>query len=387
MKMKTKIFITAVITALFTCGITTWCCLGLIYPIQRSDTASKLSLIDSLLEGTYLYDYDKELAGEYALMAYVAALDEPYTQYYPADMFSSYQNAITEGYTGIGITVSVNKDNKIEIISVAEDSPAMDAGIIEGDLLTAIEGTQYDGSQLTEAVGVIKGGAIGSSVNVTVLRNDTEEINMTIERRDIISHSVEGKMLDDGIGYISISSFNAPSSTGNSTSSEFTAALKELSDSGMEKLIIDLRDNPGGVLSEVCAIADTILPEGLITYTEDKHGVRKEYVSDKECINLPMVVLINGNSASAAEVLTGALKDHDHATVVGETSFGKGIVQNVLTLFDGSGLALTSAKYYTPNGECIHEIGIEPDILIETDETKGSADVQLQKAIEIIKEK
>lgn len=387
MKTRTKIFITAVVTALLTCGITTWCCFGLLRSIPYSSAADKLGLVDSILEETYLYDYDKELAGEYALMAYVAALDEPYTQYYPADMFSSYQNAISEGYTGIGITVSVNKDNKIEVISVAEDSPAKDAGIIEGDILTAIEGTQYDGSQLTEAVGVIKGGAIGSAVNVTVLRNGTEEIDMTIERRDIIAHSVDGKMLDDGVGYISISSFNAPSSTGNSTSSEFAETVKELSDSGMEKLIIDLRNNPGGVLGEVCTIADTILPEGLITYTEDKHGIRKEYTSDKECIKLPMVVLINENSASAAEVLTGALKDHDWATVIGETSFGKGIVQNVLTLLDGSGLSLTSAKYYTPNGECIHEIGIEPDIFVGTDESTGSADAQLEKAIEVIKEK
>ena len=182
----------------------------------------------------------------------------------------------------------------------------------------------------------------------------------------------------------------------HSTYSEFCENIQSLQEQGMDKLIIDLRDNPGGVLTGACDIADMLLPEGTITYTENKSGERKYYNSDAEWLDIPMAVLINGNSASASEVLTGALKDYKKATVVGTKSYGKGIVQDVYPFYDGSGISITSAKYYTPNGVCIHDVGIEPDVNVEMPEKykdesismiERSEDVQLQKAIEIIKEK
>lgn len=387
MRTKTKIVLAVIITAMVTSVATAWGGLHYVRTVMNSEVSGKLAILKTMLDENYLYDYDENLANEYALAAYVSSLGEPYTSYYPPEVFNSYQDAIAEGYTGIGITVSVNSNNQIEIISAVEGSPAYEAGILPGDILAAVEGVEYDGSQLTEAVTVVKGGAAGTKVNITILRNGTEKIDLTVERNDIVDSSVKGKMLDSGIGYIRITSFNMPSSeSSGSTSSEFEKNLKELQNQGMDRLIIDLRDNPGGVLTEACTIADTLLPEGVITYTEDKKGKRVEYKSDAACTDIPMVILINGGSASASEVLTGALKDYGMATVVGEQSYGKGIVQNVYTLLDGSGLTVTAAKYYTPSGVCIHDIGIEPDITVSSSE-RDDSDMQLNKAIEVIKEK
>ena len=222
-------------------------------------------------------------------------------------------------------------------------------------------------------------------------------VDMSFTRDDIATDSVDGEMLNDNIGYIRVTGFNTTSDNGEkSTFSEFKDKITELQSSGMSKMIIDLRDNPGGVLDEACNMADMILPEGIITYTETKSGKRTDYNSDAESLDIPIVILINENSASASEVFTGALKDYGKATVVGKKSYGKGIVQSVLPFYDGSGMSLTVAKYYTPNGTCIHGIGIEPDVEVDMpDEYKDmyasmvehDKDTQLQKAIEIIKEK
>ena len=222
-------------------------------------------------------------------------------------------------------------------------------------------------------------------------------VDMSFTRDDIATDSVDGEMLNDNIGYIRVTGFNTTSDNGEkSTFSEFKDKITELQSSGMSKMIVDLRDNPGGVLDEACNMADMILPEGIITYTETKSGKRTDYNSNAESLDIPIVILINENSASASEVFTGALKDYGKATVVGKKSYGKGIVQSVLPFYDGSGMSLTVAKYYTPNGTCIHGIGIEPDVEVDMpDEYKDmyasmvehDKDTQLQKAIEIIKEK
>lgn len=405
MSDKKKIVLTAVITAVVTafisCNATSFVKdrLAMYFPADNEDIAfsNKIKVVEGILDKKYLYDYDKSELRDNALIAYVNSLDEPYTHYYTADEFSSYIGNVQDGYVGIGVIVGVNDDNMIEIIAPFEDSPAYAAGIQPGDILKAVEGEEYNGDMLTDAVNSIKNGKEGTTVNITLLRNGTEEINLDVERRDISSESVKSEMLDDSIGYMRITGFNMQSENGeHSTSTEFADSLSELESSGMEKLIIDLRDNPGGVLDEACDIADMLLPEGTITYTEDKNGERKYYNSDAEFKDIPIVILINGNSASASEVLTGALKDYDRAVVVGTTSYGKGIVQDVYPFYDGSGISLTSAKYYTPNGICIHEIGIEPDVELEMPEeykdmyasmVEHDDDVQLQKAIEIIKEK
>ena len=399
MSNKLKIIIAVIVTAFVTFLATVAGFTALYLFTHRGDNSfnEKLDLIDSILESKYLYEYDKGEMGENALKAYIEALDEPYTEYYTPQEFSSYTEMLQDGYTGIGIIVSVTDDDKILIIAPFENSPAYEAGIEPGDILKAVDGVEYTGSELNEAVNVIRGGKEGTVVNITIEKKDGSEENLNIIRSDISDESVKSEMLDGGIGYMRITQFNMESENGShSTSTEFSEQLKELTDGGADRLIIDLRDNPGGILQEACGIADELLGEGVITYTEDKNGKRENYNSDADMVDIPLVVLINGNSASASEVLTGALKAYDRAEIVGETSFGKGIVQDVYSLLDGSGISLTTAKYYAPDGVCIHEIGIEPDVVCEMpEEYKNSyastvehdKDTQLQKAIEIIKEK
>lgn len=399
MNNKAKIFIAVVITAIVTSIVTLGASTYMRYSISGGEKAftNKLEMLDAILDLKYLYDYDKDELRENALKAYVDALDEPYTGYFSPEEFDEYTEALQDGYTGIGIIVAVDDEDRIIVLAPFEDSPAYKAGIEPGNILKAVDGVDYSGSELNEAVSVIRGGREGTTVDITIIKESGEEVTLTVERSDISDNSVKSEMLDGGIGYIRITQFNMESENGShSTSTEFKSKLDELNNQGMERLIIDLRDNPGGLLPEVCDIADTLLPEGTITYIEDKNGKRQTYSSDPECVDIPMVVLINGNSASASEILTGALKDYGAATVVGTTSFGKGIVQDVYTLPDGSGISLTTAKYYTPSGVCIHEIGIEPDIEVEMPEEyknkyastiEHSKDTQLQKAIEIIKEK
>lgn len=356
----------------------------------------KMNAVDTILESRYLYNYDKNELGEKAIKAYVEALNEPYTHYYSADEFASYIGNIQDGYVGIGIIVSVNENNQIVVIAPTENSPAYEAGILPMDILKAVDGVEYNGDKLSEAVSHIKGGKEGTTVNLTLIRNNAE-YNVTVARKNITTSTVNGEILENNIGYIRITQFDMQSESGEvSTYSEFKSEFEKLQKNGMTKLIIDLRDNPGGVLTETCEIADYLLPEGVITYTETKDGTRKYYNSESSCVDMPIAVLINGSSASASEVLTGALKDYGKAVIIGTKSFGKGIVQDVYPFTDGSGISMTSAKYYTPNGICIHGTGIEPDISIDLpDELKDyyistlehDKDTQLQKALEVIREK
>lgn len=397
---KKKTFLIVVITAVVSCTVTSLAkdILSVVSLSKNKDISfvQKINAVNTFLEKEYLYDFDNSEMNENAVKAYVESLNEPYTHYYPAPEFLSYIGNIQEGYVGIGVVVGINSDNLIEVISAVEDGPAFNMGIMPGDILKAVDGVEYDGNGMTEAVNAIRIGKEGTTVELTLLRND-EEISVSIERKTIHSESVKSEMLEKDIGYMRITGFNMPSETDEkSTHTEFKEHIAKLQDGGMKKLIIDLRDNPGGVLTEVCDIADDLLPEGVITYIEDKNGERKYYNSDANSIDIPLVVLINGNSASASEVLTGALKDYGKAVIVGETSYGKGIVQNVYSFSDGSGISMTSAKYYTPNGICIHDKGIEPDVKIDAGEeyknsyitlTEHEKDIQLQKALEIIREK
>lgn len=399
-KIVLAVVTTAAITAIISSTATSYVkdTFGALLPTDDEDKAfsNKMKVVEMLLDNKYLYDYDKDKLRENAVKAYVDGLDEPYTHYYPAEEFTSYIDNIQDGYIGIGVIVGVNDDNQIEVIAPFEGSPAFEAGIEPEDIITAVDGTAYSGDMLTEAVNSIKSGKEGTDVLITVLRNG-EEKSFTVTRGDISSESVSAKMLDENIGYMRISAFNMESKNGeHSTATEFKEELSKLQADGAKSLILDLRDNPGGVLDVACDIADELLPEGAITYTEDKDGERKYFNSDEQHIDIPIAVLINGNSASASEVLTGALKDYGRAVVIGEKSYGKGIVQDVYPFYDGSGISFTSAKYYTPNGICIHDIGIEPDVAVEMDDQfkdmyasmiAQENDAQLKKAIEIIKEK
>lgn len=358
----------------------------------------KLDTVNTYLDKNYLYedvDYDK--ANDEAIRAYVDSLEEPYTHYYSEDEFDAYIGRVEESYVGIGIIISADtQTDKIVIVSPLKDSPAYNAGFKSGDFIVAVDGKNFAAKDMEECVALIKSGKAGSKVKITIERNG-ELKDYSVRREEIVEESVQYKMLEDGIGYISITAFNVSGDNSDaSTYTEFVDAVENLNEKGMKKLIIDVRDNPGGVLGIVRDIADYILPEGIITYTETRHGVRNEYKSDKNELDIPMVVLINKASASASEILAGALKDYDRAEIVGETSFGKGIVQNVFPFSDGSGMSMTVSKYYTPNGISIHEVGVEPDFKVELpeqykenyiSEIPDGEDTQLNKALELLKDR
>ena len=395
MKIKHKIILTAVITAIATTAVLGAVGYAVIYKTTSLDKfEKKISMINRYLEDDYIYEYDEDKMLEQAVAGYVEGLDEKYTYYYNPEEFKSYTESLQDSYVGIGVIVSVNDYDQIEVVAPFEDSSAYEADVKPGDILAAVEDEEFTGKRMSKAVAKIKGGEEGTTVNLTFIR-DGEVLEKTIERRRVSSESVKSEMLDNNIGYMRITAFNMEDEgSDQNTHTEFAEHYNDLVDKGMKKLIIDLRDNPGGALDVVTEIADDILPEGLITYIEYKDGTRKEIMSDDNSIDMPIAVLINENSASASEVLTGALKDYGVATVIGKTSYGKGVVQSVIPFRDGSGMSLTIAKYYSPNGVCIHVTGIEPDIEVELPEEyqdyyisaiEHDKDTQLKKAIEVLK--
>ena len=403
MKSYVKIIITAVLTLVITFLATA--AVFVLNPIilykpltGNGGLAMRLNQINKYLDAEYLYeDVDYNKASDWAIKGYVESLEEPYTHYYTSDEFAEYLGKVEESYVGIGVIISADtQEDKIVVISPVKDSPAYEAGVKSGDYILAVDGESFTANGMDACVSRIKSGAEGTEV-VLKLERDGEVKDYVVTRRKIVENSVSSKMIDDKIGYISISGFNTNSEGSvESTYTEFVLAVDELSSQGMQKLIIDVRDNPGGVMDIVVDIADYILPEGIITYTETRSGKRKEYKSDSEELNIPMAILINGSSASASEILAGALKDYGRATVIGTKSFGKGIVQNIFPFSDGSGMSMTVAKYFTPNGVSIHNTGVEPDIIIELSEEYKDAyisdipigqDTQLNKAIEVLKTK
>ncbi len=395
METRTKIILTSVITAVSTAAVMGAVgCYAMIYKSSVFDKfEKKVSMINRYLESSYIYDYDENEMVESAVSGYVDGLDEKYTHYYTPKQFKTYNESLQDSYVGIGVVVSLNKNDQIEVISPFEGSSAYESGVKPGDIIVGVDDEEFSGSSMEEAIAKIKGGKEGTTVKIKFMR-DGKPIEMTIERRRVSSESVKSEMLSNKTGYIKISAFNTNDEGSDiDTYTEFKENYEKLKEQGAQKLIIDLRDNPGGALDVVCNIADEILPEGLITYMEYKDGHREEFKSDKNEIDLPMAVLINENSASASEVLTGALKDYKKATVIGKTSYGKGVVQSVIPFSDGSGMSITIAKYYSPNGVCIHGTGIKPDIEVDLpEELQGeyasniehSKDTQLQKAIEIL---
>ncbi len=356
------------------------------------DTEKKLTYIDKLLQKYYVDEltdeqYDDMIENIYT--GYVAGVGDKYTTYMDVDTFEDFIESTNGQYAGIGASVSTDKtDNKVTIVTTFSGSPAESVGLESGDKIISVEGEEVFGDDLDTAISKLKGEP-GTDVTFDVLKNSTGEIEtVTATRANIDVPTVEYEMLEDNIGYIRLSAFDKV------TSEQYKTALNDLVSQNAESLIIDLRDNPGGLLTVVCEIADTLLPEGVIVYTEDKDGDREYLYSEDGAVDLPVVVLINEYSASASEVLTCALRDHGVATVVGEQSYGKGVVQSLFPMPDGSALKITISKYYSPNGYSINDVGITPDYVVPFDEMMyGSAynlpieeDTQLQKAIEILSE-
>lgn len=353
------------------------------------DTVSKVEELVKYIDLYYNDEYTTEDIQNGILSGVMEGLGDPYSVYYTKEKYKDLQMSTTGTYYGIGAGLAQNVDTMVVTISkVYEGTPAAEAGLLAGDKLVTVGDIDATSMEVSELVTHIRGKE-GTKVHLKVYRESTNEyLEFDVERKNIELPSVEGKMLDNGIAYIQISEFQT------NTATQFEEILTNLEKQDMKGLIVDVRSNPGGLLKSVVQILDDILPEGTVVYTEDKYGKKDVYSSDAKCINYPMVVLVNENSASASEIFAGAIKDYKYGTLVGTKTFGKGIVQSIFPLEDGDALKITTAKYFTPNGNYIHGVGIEPDVELEyeysgkTDEAYDMKyDNQLQKAIEIMNDK
>lgn len=350
---------------------------------------SKIDYIQEIIDKDYYQEPDSEKYIDGILKGMVASLEDPYSVYLTEKEYSDIMEDNEGVFGGIGVIVTPGEDNMITVVSPIEDTPGERAGIRSGDKIIKVEDEEFTADQMDRAVTVMKGEP-GTEVALTILRekrdgsNDIKEL--TIIREEIRANSVKSSMIDE-LGYIKLTSFD------ELTYGEFKEELNNLKGQNMEGLIIDLRNNPGGLLSSCRDITDELIGKGDIVYTEDRDGKREYLKSGANELDMPLVILINGGSASASEILAGAVKDHEKAKLVGNTTFGKGLVQNIRQLPDGSGLKLTISQYYTPNGTNIHGVGIAPDYEVELPEDiEGigveyiEQDTQLQKAIEVIRE-
>ena len=345
----------------------------------------KTSLLQSIIDKYFLFDEDMTKVEDGIYAGMMNGLDDPYTVYYTKEEYKAL-NEDTEGkYSGIGATVSQNPKTKIiTIVNVFDNSPAKEGGLLPGDIIYKIDGEEVTGTDLDVLVKTKIRGMEGSSFTMTVIRgDDKKQVDLNLTRRSIEVQTVSSKMLNDGIGYVAVSQFDAV------TSEQFKSNIESLKSQGMKKLIVDLRGNPGGLLDQVVDMLDYILPEGLVLYTEDKNGNREEYYAkDPGELKIPMVVLVNENSASASEVFTATFKDFKWGKVVGKTTFGKGIVQNVLPLGDGTAIKITTQHYYPPSGYDLHKVGIKPDVDVDLNEGAvigSDSDNQLSTAVDILK--
>ena len=345
----------------------------------------KTSVLQNIIDRYFLFDEDMTKVEDGIYAGMMNGLGDPYTVYYTKEEYKAL-NEDTEGkYSGIGAVVSQNPNSKIiTIVKIFDNSPANDAGLQVGDIIYKIDGEEVAGTDMDILVKTKIRGEEGTSFKMTVLRgDDRKEVELDLIRRSIEVETVAGKMLDNNIGYIAVSQFDAV------TSEQFKSNIESLQSQGMTKLIVDLRGNPGGLLDQVVDMLDYILPDGLVLYTEDKYGEREEYYSDgSHELKIPMVVLVNENSASASEVFTATFRDFEWGTVVGKTTFGKGIVQNVLPLGDGTAVKITTQHYYPPSGYDLHKVGIKPDLEVDLNEGAKigtDSDNQLSAAIDILK--
>ena len=350
--------------------------------VANEKTTEKLGVLENTIKQYFWQDVDESTLEEGVYKGLLESLDDPYSVYYTHDELVQLQQQ-TEGiYYGIGAYISQdNEMGYVRVSKIIKNTPAEASGLQQDDYIYKVDGEDMQGKDSSYVVSKIKGEA-GTKVTITVVREDaTDPIDIEVERQKIESPTVEYQMLDNDMAYIQITEFDLV------TTEQFEEAYKQAQADGMKGLILDLRSNPGGNLSTVCDIARMILPKGLIVYTEDKYGKREEYTCDgANQIKVPLVVLTNGYSASASEILAGAVKDYGIGTLVGTTTYGKGIVQKVINLSDGSAVKLTVSNYFTPNGNNIHKIGIDPDVEVEFDaeQYKNGVDNQLEKAKEVL---
>ena len=368
--------------------------------VNFDKVAAKMTMIEQIINQHFLYEEDTSNVEDYIYRGMLAGLDDPYSTYYTAEDYKTMQESTSGTYSGIGAMISQSRTTGLcTIVKVFEGTPAMEAGMKPGDVIYKVDDVQVAGESLDVLVSSYIKGKAGTKVVVTVYRTEEDEyVELNMTRRKIEVPTVEYRMLEGNTGYLAVSEFDSI------TVSQFKEAVNDLKKAGMKCLIIDLRNNPGGILDSAVQMADYLLPDDdatyergkgktLIVYTADKNGKGDNYAaSDGHQLDLPVAILVNGDSASASEVFTGALKDYDRAVVVGTTSYGKGIVQNLIPLGDGSAIKITTAHYYTPSGFDLHGKGIEPDVTVELEESlktqavvEPEEDNQVQKAAEVLK--
>ena len=351
-----------------------------------AETLSKIQALEDVID-TYYYktDIDKQDEANGIYKGLMDSLGDPYSVYYTEEELDEMMNSTKGIYYGIGAYVSFdNTINMARISGVMPGSPAEAAELCVDDIIYEINKESTQGLSLEEVVSLIKGEA-GTTVHLTLVRTGVaNDVEVDVERAQIEVPTVSTEVFDDGIGYLKITEFDEV------TYSQFVEGMAELRAENIEGLIIDLRSNPGGNLSTVCDIARQLLPKGVIVYTEDRDGNREDYTCDGQNeIDIPVVVLVNQYSASASEILAGAIKDYNLGKLVGKTTYGKGIVQRIFDLRDGTAVKLTVSSYFTPNGINIHGVGIEPDVEVEYDSeayAKDKTDTQLNKAKEVMKD-
>ncbi len=338
-----------------------------------SEVEGKLNAIDSVLDSFYFGDVDDETAKDNIYKAYLSSYGDKYTVYYTADEYKALKESTDGKFYGIGAVCQLSDEGGVLLVDVYDNGAGYQAGLRSGDRVVNVDGRDITDMELSSAVALIKGEK-GTSVTLEVIRG-TEKMTFSAVRDAVEAKTVAYTLLDNNIGYLSISQFEEV------TTKQFKAAVEDLQSQGMKGLVIDIRDNPGGLLDTVVSMLKYMLPDGLIVYTEDKQGNRKEYKGqDNDEFNLPLAVLVNGNSASASEIFAGAIQDYGKGTIIGTQTYGKGIVQTVKPLTDGSAIKFTIAKYFTPKGQDIHGKGVTPDMVVEYD-TDADIDTQLDAAI------
>lgn len=348
--------------------------------VVTNEVSKKLQLIDSAIDGYYLYDVDEEALVDMIYAGYVVGLGDNYSNYYNEAATKALLESTSGEYSGVGAMLSQSATTGVITVSnIYDGTPAKEAGLMEEDVLIKVDGVDISGEELSAVIDRIKGEE-GTAVELTILRGeDFQEHVLAMTRQVVETTTVEYEMLSNQIGYIMIDQFDKV------TTAQFETALESLKDQGMERVIFDLRNNPGGSLAVVCEILDMIIDKGLLVYTEDKNGKRSEKNATSDLsLDMPMAVIVNGNSASASEIFAGAIQDYELGSIVGETTYGKGVVQQLIDLRDGTMLKLTISEYFTPLGRNIHGIGIEPDIEVELT-SADTYDKQLQAAITAVK--
>lgn len=335
--------------------------------LSDTKTVQKLNYLESLIDEEYLDEKDEDSLREGLYAGLMSGLNDPYSVYYTAEQYKELNTSNEGSYVGIGAVLQKDEDGGAQIVQLYEGGSGEQAGLKKGDVLKAIDGEDVTEKETADIAAMIRE-SDKDSVTLTVQRAEQKEtLDIKVEIRDVEIQTVSHEMLDGETGYIRISEFSEV------TSNQYKKAFEDLQDKGIKKLVVDLRNNPGGLLNAVCDVLRQILPEGLIVYTEDKNGKKEEEKCDgKNELNMPLAVLVNGSSASASEIFAGAVKDYGIGTIVGTTTYGKGVVQTIQPLTDGSAVKITIAKYFTPKGNDINKKGITPDV--EAELSEGSAD-------------